>query len=256
MKRLLIATLLMPGALFAQSPFDGTWIINSGSMQPSDKPEVYLLSEGIFCCFLTLSKVKADGEDHKVVSSAYADTESVRVVDASTVEVVAKKNNKIMYTETYAVSADANTLTDVSKDTTETVAVTVETVYQRIDKGPSGSHAISGSWRANKTKKSKNGSIVKYKCTKEGFSAETPLGEKYYGKFDGHFYLTEDDPGHTMASVKLLNPKSVELTQKREGKISGILRLTVTQDGKSIHGMFVRKPDNAVNTFELERQQP
>jgi len=256
MKRLLIAMLVMPGTLCAQSPFDGTWVINSGWMQPSEKPEVYVLSEGIFCCFLTVSKVKADGEDHRVVPSAYADTESVRVVDASTVEVVAKKNNKIMYTETYAVSADANTLTDVSKDTTETVAVTVETVYQRVDKGPSGSHAISGSWRAYKTKKSKNGSIVKYKCTKDGFSAETPLGEEYYGKFDGQFYPTEDDPGHTLASAKLLNPNTVELTQKREGKISGILRLTVAPDGKSIHGMFVRKPDNAVSTFEMEKEQP
>ena len=97
---------------------------------------------------------------------------------------------------------------------------------------------------------------VVLKGTKDGFSAETSLGEKYYGKFDDRFYLTEDDPGNTMASVKLLNPNTVELTEKREGKISGILRLTVAPDGKSIHGMFVRKPDNAVNTFEMEKQQP
>jgi hypothetical protein len=256
MKRLLIAMLTMPGALCAQSPFDGTWVIDSDSAQLSEKPEVYVLSEGTFCCFLTISKVKADGQDHKVVPLAHADTESVRVVDAHTVEVIAKKNDKVMYTETYAVSADANTLTDVSKDSTEAEVVTVETIYQRVDKGPSGSHAISGSWRAYKTKKSRNGSVVKYKCTKDGFSAETPLGEKYYGKFNGQFYPTEDDPGHTLASAKLLSLNTVELTQKREGKISGILRLTVAPDGKSIHGMFVRKPDNSVSTFEMEKQQP
>ncbi len=254
MKRLLIAMLIMPGALCAQSPFDGTWVINSDSAQLSEKPEVYVLSDGIFCCFLTVSKVKADGQDHKVVPSAYADAESGRIVGAHTVEVIAKKNDKVMYTETYAVSADANILTNTSKDTTEAEAVTVETIYQRVDKRPSGSHAISGSWRAYKTKKSRNGSIIKYKCTKDGFSAETPLGEKYYGKFDGQFYPTEDDPGHTLASAKLLNPNTVELTQKREGKISGILRLTVAPDGKSIHRMFVRKPDNAVSTFGMEKE--
>ena len=70
MKRLLIAMLIMPGALCAQSPFDGTWVINSDSAQLSEKPEVYVLSDGIFCCFLTVSKVKADGQDHKVVPSA------------------------------------------------------------------------------------------------------------------------------------------------------------------------------------------
>jgi hypothetical protein len=256
MKRLLIAMLFMPGALCAQSPFDGTWVINSDSAQLSEKPEVYVLSEGTFCCFSSVSKVKADGHDHKVAASAYADTASVRVVDAHTVEVVTKKDDRVMYTEIYAVSADANTLTKMSKDTTEAEAVMVETVYQRVGKGPAGSHAISGSWRAYKSKRSKNGSIIKYKCTAEGFRAETPLGEKYYGKFDGQFYPTEDDPGHTLASAKLLDPNTVELTQKREGKISGILRLTVTPDGKSIHGMFVRKPDNAVSTFEMEKQQP
>src|SRR5260370_23060022 len=159
-----------------------------------------------------------------------------------------------MYTETYAVSADANILTNTSKDTTEAEAVTVETIYQRVDKGPSGAHAISGSWRAYKTKRSRNGSIIKYKCTKDGFSAETPLGEKYYGKFDGQFYPTEDYPGHTLASTKLINPNTVALTQKREGKISGILRLTVAPDGKSIHRMFVTKPDNAVSTFGMEKE--
>jgi hypothetical protein len=254
MKRLLIAMLFMPGAMCAQSPFDGTWVINSDSAQLPEKPEVYVLAEGTFCCFLTVSKVEADGHDHQVVASAYADTESVRVVDARTVEVIAKKDKKVMYTETYAVSADANTLTNMSKDTTETEAVTVETVYRRVDKGPPGSHAISGSWRAYKSKRSKNGSVIKYKCTADGFSAETPLGEKYDGKFDGQFYPTEDDPGHTMASVKLINPNTVELTQKREGKLIGILRLTVSPDGKSIHSTFESKLNNTSSSFEMQKQ--
>jgi hypothetical protein len=112
MKRLLIAMLFMPGALCAQSPFDGTWVINSDSAQLSEKPEVYVLSEDTFCCFLTDSKLKADGNDHKVVALAYADTESVRIVDAHTVEVIAKKAGKTMFTETFAVSSDGNTLTE------------------------------------------------------------------------------------------------------------------------------------------------
>src|SRR6266404_2679764 len=254
MKRLLIAMLFMPGASFAQSPFDGTRVINSDSVQLPEKPDVYVLSEGTFCCFLSVSKVKADGLDHKFVESAYADTESVRVVDAHTVKVIAKKAGKTMFTETYVVSSDGNTLTETSKDTTEKEAVIIETVFQRVEKGPGGSHPISGSWRAYKTKKSENGSIIKYKCTADGFSAETPLGEKYDGKFDGQFYPTEDDPGHTMASVKLINPNTIELIQKREGKLVGILRLTVLPDGKSMHGTFESKLDNTSSSFEMQKQ--
>jgi hypothetical protein len=255
MKRLpLVVLLFVPKVLFAQSPFDGTWVINSNSVQPSKKPEVFLLAKGTFCCVLTASKVKADGRDHRVAESAYVDTESVRIVDAHTVEVVVKKAGKMMFMNTYTASPDGDTLTYVSKDTTEAEAVVIETLYKRVDNGPPGSHAISGSWRAYKTKKSKNGSIIKYKCTADGFSVETPLGEKYDGKFDGQFYPTEDDPGHTLASVKLINPNAVELTQKRDGRITGVLRLTVASDGKTIRGVFESRLDNTSSSFEMEKQ--
>ena len=254
MKSLLIAMLFMAGGLCAQSPFDGTWVINSDSVQLSEKPEVYVLSEGTFCCLPSVSKVKADGHDHKVAASAYADSESVRVVDAHTVEVITKKDGRIMYTETYAVSADANTLTKMSKDTTEAEAVMVETVYQRVDKGPADSHAISGSWRAHKLKRSKNGSIIKYKCTADGFSAETSLGEKFDAKFDGKYYPVEDDPGHTMVSLKLVNTNTVEQTGERDGKIVSVMRLTVSPDGKSIHAVFENKEGNTTSTVEMQKQ--
>jgi hypothetical protein len=255
-KFFVLVGLVLPATLLAQSPFDGTWVINSGAVQFSDKPESYSLSDGKFCCFLTTSQVDTDGRDHKIKESPYADTESVRVVDERTIQVIAKKGGKTTYTETYTVSADGNTLTNISRDMTEAEAVIVETTFQRVANGAALSHAISGSWRAYKTKRSDNGSVVKYKCTQEGFSAETPLGEKYFGKFDGRFYPTEDDPGHTLASVRLLDTNTVELTQKREGKISGVLRLTVAPDGKSIHGVFTRKPDNTKSSFEMEKQQP
>jgi len=244
----------VPGALCAQSPFDGTWVINSDSVQLPEKPEVYVLSEGTFCCFASVSKVKADGHDHKVAASAYADTESVRVVDAHTVEVIAKKDEKVVFTETYVVSADVNTLTKISKDTTEAEAVTVETVYRRVDKGPAGSHSISGSWRAFKVKRSKNGSIIKYKCTADGFSAETPLGERLDAKFDDQFYPVVDDPGHTTASVKLINRNTIEQTSTRDGKIFGVMRLTVAPDGKSIHVVFENKDNNTTSSWEMQKQ--
>jgi len=77
------------------------------------------------------------------------------------------------------VSLDGKTLTQVVKDTTEAQAVTIETVSKRVEQGPDGAHFLSGSWQAYKTNKSKNGSIITYRCTADGFSAETPLGEKF-----------------------------------------------------------------------------
>jgi hypothetical protein len=103
-------------------------------------------------------------------------------------------------------------------------------------------------------KRSKNGSIIKYKCTADGFSAETPLGEKFDAKFDGKFYPVEDDPGHTMVSLKLINANTVEQTGKRDGKIVSVMRLTVSPDGKSIHGVWESKEGNASNDFDMRKQ--
>jgi hypothetical protein len=251
--RTLIVLLLFSPASFSQSLFDGTWVTIAPLPQ---KPAVYLLAKGVFRCSGCMAnmEVKADGYDHKVAETAYWDTLNVQMVDAHTVEIIAKKVGKPMLTEVDAVSPDGITLTQVVKDTTEAETVTIETRNRRIDKGPAGSHVISGSWRAYKTNRSRNGSIINYKCTAEGFSAETPLGEKFNAKFDGKDYPVEDDPGRTMVSAKLLSPDTVELTSKRNGEVVAIKRMSVVPGGKSIHVVFKNKEGNTIMAFDMQKE--
>ena len=95
---------------------------------------------------------------------------------------------------------------------------------------------------------------IKYLCTKEGFSAETPLGERFEAKFDGKDYPVEDDPGHTMVSVKRLNASSVELTSKRNGKIVGVLHLSVAPSGETIHVVVDDRESDTTSTYEMQKQ--
>jgi hypothetical protein len=215
-----------------------------------------MLDKGVFRCSGCMAnmEVKADGRDHKVAETAYWDTLNVHPVDAHTVEIIAKKAGKTMLTEVDAVSPDESTLTQLVKDTTEAETVTIETRYRRIEKGPDGSHATSGSWRAYKTDRSRNGSIVKYKCTADGFSAETPLGEKFEAKFDGKDYPVEDDPGRTMVSAKLLSPDTVELTSKRNGDVIAIKRMSIMPSGRSIHVVFKNKEGDTTMTFDMQKE--
>jgi len=97
--------------------------------------------------------------------------------------------------------------------------------------------------------------LIKYTCTKDSFSAETPLGERYTAKFDGNFYPVEDDPGHTMVSAKLLDARTVELASKRNGKIVSISRLSVDPDGNSIHATFENRESGRKTAFDLEKQK-
>lgn len=253
MRTLIVLFLLLPAASFCQSPFDGTWVT---TMPLPQKPVVYFLSKGVFRCLgcMTNMEIAADGNDHKVADTAYWDTLNVQMVDAHTVEIIAKKAGKTMLTEVDAISPDGETLTQVMKDTTEAETVTTETRNRRIKKGPDGSHAISGSWQAFKTNRSRNGSIIKYKCTVDGFSAETPLGERFDAKFDGKDYPVEDDPGRTMVSARLLSPDTVELTSKRNGEVVAIKRMSVVPDGKSIHVVFENKQGKTTMTFDMQKQ--
>ena len=48
MRILLALLVLSPVATLAQNPFDGTWIIDTNTTQLPQKPEVYLLTKGMF----------------------------------------------------------------------------------------------------------------------------------------------------------------------------------------------------------------
>ena len=253
MKALLILLLLTPGA-FGQSPFDGTWVLDPPIPQ---KPIEYSLAGGVFHCSGCVAnvEVKADGRDHKVSEGDYWDTVNVRIIDTRTVQIVAKKADKTMFTELASVAPDGSTLTQQIKDTTEAETVTIETLARRMEKAPPEAHLISGSWHAYRVNRSNNGSLITYKCTSQGFSGETPLGEKFDAKFDGKFYPVEDDPGHTLVAAKLLNANTVELTHQRKDKIVSVARLTVAIDGKTLHVVFENKDAGTTTTFDFHRQR-
>jgi hypothetical protein len=122
--------LLFSPAAFGQSPFDGTWRFFPPLPK---KPAVYLLTQGVLHCSGCIAniEIKADGDDHKVAETAYWDTVNVQAVNESTVEIIAKKAGKIMFTEVDAISPDGRTLTQLVKDTTEVETVTMETRNRR-----------------------------------------------------------------------------------------------------------------------------
>jgi hypothetical protein len=253
MKWLIILLLLSSSIAFSQSPFDGTWLFTA---QLPQEPAVYFLAKGMFHCSgcLPNMEIAADGDDHKVPESAYWDTVNLQTVDSRSVLFIAKKAGKTTFTEVDAVSPDGSMLIQMIKDTTEATTVTIETRNRRIAKSPPGSHALSGSWRAYEIHRSRDGSITQYKCTADGFSGETPLGEKFNAKFDGKDYPVEDDPAGTMVSAKLLNPSEVELTSKRNGKVVAIKQMTAAPGGKSIHVVFKNEDGETISVFDLQKQ--
>jgi hypothetical protein len=258
MKKLLLALVLLGSAtLFAQSPFDGTWMMKLDTAKLPTKPDKYTLTNDMYECLTCVPKVevKADGTDQKVSGHPYYDTVAVHILDASSIEIIEKKDGKVMYTDKESVSADGKTLDDKFTDATGTQPVTGEATSTRVSAGPKGSHAISGSWRTEKfNTMSSNGLTVKYQGTADGLQMSDLNGNSYDAKFDGKDYPINGDPGHTMVSLKRIGKDTIEETDKRDGKVVGVYRMTVSADGKTIHAEYKDKEHDRTTTFTMEKQ--
>jgi len=236
---LLMAVLLMPVAAMAQSPFDGTWKGDLASAKFPEKPDVYLLKDGTYTCKTCAPPitVKADGTDQKVTGHPYLDMMNIKVVDDKTIEETDKKDGKVVATSKTWLSGDGNTMMFEFSDSSATngAPVTGKGSETRVAKGPAGSHAISGSWKMAKMDAlSDNGMTLTYKTAGDTITMTTPNGQSYTAKMDGTEAPYKGDPGTTSVSVKKTGPNSLEETDKRDGKVISVTKITVSADGKTI----------------------
>jgi len=258
MKKLLLSLVLLASAtLFAQTPFDGTWMAKLDTAKLPTKPEQYSLNKNMYECLTCVPKVevKADGSDQKVTGHPYYDTIAVNVVNASSVEIIEKKDGKVMYTDQSTVSADGKTMNTKFTDTTGTQPVSGEATFTRVKPGAAGSHALAGSWRIEKYDTiSSNGLTVTYQGTADGLKMSDLNGNSYDAKFDGKDYPINGDPGHTMISLKRIGNDTIEEIDKRDGKVIGISRMTVSSDGKSIHVDYNDKLHGTTMAYTMEKK--
>ena len=240
MKKLLVLVLLqalVSVPALAQNAFDGTWKFNLSDAQFPKKPDVYLLQGGMYHCKTCAPPidVKADGQDHPVSGHPYYDSVSIKVVDDRTIEEVDKKNQKTVATSKTVVSPDGKTATFEFSDSSNTNAepVTGKGSSTQVAKGPAGSHAISGSWVTSKLDTiSDNGLLVSFKVEGDSLSMTNLTGQSYVAKLDGTEAPYKGDPGTTSVSVKSMGKNTIEETDKRDGKVISVARMTTSADGK------------------------
>lgn len=237
---LLPATLLLPALALAQSAFVGTWKADvTNNIQLPKKPSEYLLTGGTYTCKTCVPSysVPADGQDHKVTGHPYFDTVAIKVVDDNTIQETDKKAGKTVTTVTTKVSANGTTASfDVSDSSASSGApVMVKGESARVAKGPAGSHAISGSWRATKfASVSDNGLLTTWTLSGTTLKMSNPTGQSYSAPVDGSDSPFMGDPGQTSVSIKKVDDRTIDEVDKRDGKVIGSAHLTVSADGKSM----------------------
>jgi len=103
-----------------------------------------------------------------------------------------------------------------------------------------------GTWKLNEAKSkiapgaSKNSTVVyeaagdNVKATLDGTDGKgKPTHNEWTGKFDGKDYPVTGDPSSDARSYKKVDDRTLELTVKKDGKVTLTGRIVVSADGKS-----------------------
>jgi hypothetical protein len=255
-----LAVLSMPMLAAAQSQFEGTWKVDLSTANFPKKPTVFLLQNGMYECKSCIPPiaVKADGTDQPVSGQPYYDSVAIKVVNDHGIEETDKKSGEVVTTSTSTVSPDGKTMSFTFNDSSNTNGgppVTGKGESTLVAKGPAGSHAISGSWRITKIEGvSDNGTVWTYKVSGDEITMTTLTGQSYTARLDGTDAPEKGDPGITSVSLKMIGKNTLEETDKRDGKVISVSRMTVSSDGKTARIVGEDKLQNTTSTITATKQ--
>jgi hypothetical protein len=261
MKKLLgLVLMMLPLAAFAQSAIDGTWKIDLNKAQMDSKPRVLQLKDGMYACLTCDAKtqIKADGQPHPVTGSPYADSEKVSVIDPNKVEVVGLKDGQVRFRVGLNVSSDGKTMTRQYEERPAGSDQMVKTTatFSRVGEPETGSHAVSGSWKLDKLESASESWLTfTFASTGDGLNYKASTGETYHAKFDGKDYPYQNDPGTTSVVVKKIDANTYEETDKRNGEVISVARMSISPDGKSMTLVTQDKKRGMTDTFVAERTE-
>ena len=243
-----VLTIAVPMFLLAAAPgvqaaslFDGTWRPDPQRAEPGRKPDVYRLVNGEFECQSCTPpyKVKADGMDHPVSGNPRFDTLNVKVVDERTTMRVARKGGAPVFETKDEVSADGATLT-VRQILFDAGARKIDFTSRssRVAAGPPGAPRITGSWQFVEADLTNHDEDTRLQIANGELTMSDHMGRSFTAKLDGSDAPYRGDPQFTSVSVKLLDERTLEESDKNAGKVVKITRWTVDPDGKTIHATF------------------
>jgi hypothetical protein len=216
-------------------PYAGKWKINLANsdfgettitIAQTGSGQMQYTADGMSYTF------RIDGKDYP---SLFGRTDAWKQIDKSTWEISSKLNGKVLGTTTRKLSSDGATLTENSKGPKPAGgSFDVTTVFQRGSGGP----GLPGKWKT-KNVKSSSPDILEFAAS--GPDGLTLRSVDYQAtcdaRFDGKDYPLTGGPsvpaGLTFA-IQKTGPRSIEMTQKQNGKALYKSTFTVSADGKTL----------------------
>jgi hypothetical protein len=252
---LLVASLVMGTLWAANDSFVGKWKVNPSKSKLNDEMKVEVAGANRYAITFAsgaVDTVVADGSDQPGLRGT---TLSITVKGPNNWEVIRKMKGRTLLTGYWTLSEDGKTLNDAYTEYAPDGSTSSSPyVYERT----AGSSGFLGTWDSESEKVKSGIELQIQPYEGDGLSFSSPDAEMTKKmKFDGNDYpdLGPDVAPGSASSGRRLNDRSLEITDKFKGKITGTRQIELSTDLKTLT-MTVRlvgqnKPKNIL-VFDRE----
>ncbi|MGC1645244.1 MAG: hypothetical protein WA741_05395 [Candidatus Sulfotelmatobacter sp.] len=253
---LLVACLVTSSVWAADDPFVGKWKVNPSKSKLNDEMKVEVAGPNRYALTFApgfVDTVVADGTDQPALSET---TLSVTVKGPNSWVVVRKRKGRTLLTGYWTLSEDGKTLNDAYTEygPDGSKSLFLPYVYERT----AGTSGFPGTWDSESEKVKAGIELQIEPYEGDGLSLNSPDAEMTKKmKFDGNDYPDPDPKGETGAasSGRRANQRTLEITEKFKGKITGTRQIELSTDLKTLM-MTVRLEDQnrpkSVMVFDRE----
>lgn len=229
---LLVVCLLTGTSWAANDPFVGKWKLNTSKSKITDMMKVEAAGPNRYALAFSpgaVETVVADGSDQPVL---FGTTFSITIEGPRTWKAVRKKQGRTHISAIWKLSEDGQTLTDdFTGYQPDGSASTVHYVYKRT----AGTSGFPGTWESVSGQMDSSFELQIQPYEGDGLSFTTP-GEIRSMKFDSKEY---PDAGQyaisgSASSIRRVNERSLEITDKIQGNVTGTQQIQLSPDGKTL----------------------
>ena len=232
---LLVACLVTSSAWAANDPFVGKWKVDQSKSKLNDEMKVEIAGANRYAITFApgfVDTITADGSDQPGLSGT---TLSVTVKGPNSWVVIRKMKGSTLLTGYWTLSEDGKTLNDAYTEYgPDGSPSSIPYVYERT----AGSSGFTGTWDSD-SEKVKAGielQIQPYESDGLSFNSGPDAKMAKRMKFDGNDYPDLDPDGDkgSAYSGRRVNERSLEITQKFNGKITGTRQIELSTDLKTL----------------------
>ena len=231
---LLVACLVTATSSAANDPFVGKWKVNASKSKPTDQMKVEVAGANKYTITFapgTADTIVADGSDQPGLSGT---TFSITVHGPNNWTVVRKKGIRTLLTANWTLSGDGKTLADAYTEyQPDGSPLNLHFVYERT----AGSSGFPGTWVSVSEGVNAVIELQIQPYEDDGLSFSSPAAQVTKNiKFDGNDYpnLGPNVTPGSASSGRRVNGRSLEITDKFQGKITDTRQIELSTDLKTL----------------------